>query len=122
MRKLILVAFAVLATVSACKQKPKEATKTEPPKISTRAELLQTLTKMQTEKRIMFGQHDATLYGHTWTNERGRCDVKDVCGDYPAVIGFDLGGIEIGDAKSLDFSKKIKTVSKLFYPHFILIE
>ena len=28
--------------------------------------------------------------------------LKSVCGDYPAVMGFELGGIEMGDEKSLD--------------------
>jgi hypothetical protein len=28
--------------------------------------------------------------------------VKETCGDFPAVMGFELGGIEMGDAKNLD--------------------
>ena len=34
--------------------------------------------------------------------ERDSSDVKNVCGDYPAIMGFDLGGIEMGDQKNLD--------------------
>lgn len=62
------------------------------------------------QKGIMFGHHDDTLYGIGWKNDDGRSDVKSVCGDYPAVISFDLGGIEIGDSGNLDkvYFKKIK--------------
>ena len=50
----------------------------------------------------MFGHQDDPFYGLTWEWERGRSDVKETCGDYPAVMGFDLGGIEMGDEKNLD--------------------
>ncbi len=39
---------------------------------------------------ILFGHHDANAYGHTWSGEAGRTDVKDVCGSHPAVIGCDF--------------------------------
>ena len=49
------------------------------------------------------------MYGVTWEGtyqgdgaELGRSDVLATVGDYPAVRGFDLGGIEMGDAKNLD--------------------
>ncbi|MBR1800222.1 MAG: beta-mannosidase [Bacteroidaceae bacterium] len=50
----------------------------------------------------MFGHQDDPFYGTSWEWERGRSDVLESCGDYPAVMGFDLGGIEVGDAKNLD--------------------
>jgi len=53
-------------------------------------------------KGYMMGHQDATFYGLTWEWEQGRCDVKETCGDYPAVMGFDLGGIEMCDKKNLD--------------------
>ncbi len=45
-------------------------------------------------KGIMFGHQDALAYGVGWRNEKGRSDVKDVVGDYPAVYGWELGNIE----------------------------
>lgn len=42
-------------------------------------------------KQIMFGHQDDLAYGVTWKREAGRSDVKDVCGTYPAVFGWDLG-------------------------------
>lgn len=57
----------------------------------------------QLQKRgYMFGHQDDPFYGLTWEWERGRSDVLEACGDYPAIMGFDLGGIEVGDEKNLD--------------------
>ena len=50
----------------------------------------------------MFGHHDDTVYGIGWEFDEGGSDVQKVCGDYPAVISFDLGEIELGGDKSLD--------------------
>lgn len=53
-------------------------------------------------KGYMFGHQDDTNYGSNWSYIDGRSDVKDVSGDYPAVIGFDLGHLELDDSKNLD--------------------
>lgn len=54
------------------------------------------------DKGIMFGHQDATLYGIGWKYESNRSDVKSVCGDYPAVYGWEIGDIELGNNMSLD--------------------
>lgn len=66
-----------------------------------RQELLQRLNTLLA-RGYMFGHQDDTFYGLGWAWERGRSDVLASCGDYPAVMGFDLGGIEVGDEKNLD--------------------
>ena len=58
--------------------------------------------KSSTERGVMFGHHDDTAYGIGWEFEEGRSDVQSVCGDYPAVISFDLGELELGGEASLD--------------------
>ena len=63
--------------------------------------LLANLKKVSS-RGFMFGHHDDTNYGIGWEGDEGRSDVKSVCGDYPAVISFDLGHIELGDTMSLD--------------------
>lgn len=50
----------------------------------------------------MFGHHDDTVYGIGWVGDSARSDVKSVCNDYPAVVGFDLGHLELGDSVNLD--------------------
>ncbi|MFM2360212.1 MAG: hypothetical protein RLY16_2205 [Bacteroidota bacterium] len=47
-----------------------------------------------TQKGCMFGHQDDLAYGVEWRYKEGRSDVKEVAGDYPAVYGWDLGGIE----------------------------
>ncbi|MDP3434764.1 MAG: glycosyl hydrolase, partial [Bacteroidota bacterium] len=48
------------------------------------------------------GHQDAFAYGTSWYAEEGRSDVKDVCGDHPAIFGWELGHLELGDKYSLD--------------------
>src|SRR5215204_4459036 len=54
------------------------------------------------KRGIMFGHQDALAYGVGWKYEKGRSDVKDVTGDYPAVYGWELGHLEIDHAVNLD--------------------
>jgi mannan endo-1,4-beta-mannosidase len=53
-------------------------------------------------KGVMYGHQDDLMYGYTWWYEKDRSDTKDFTGDYPAVAGFELGHIELGDERSLD--------------------
>ena len=69
---------------------------------STGAELLlERLARLQ-KKGYMFGHQDDTFYGLTWEWDYGRSDIYDTVGDFPAVMGFDLGGIEMDNDKNLD--------------------
>ena len=61
------------------------------------------------QKGYMMGHQDDPMYGVTWMGtyrgdsaELGRSDVLATVGDYPAVMGFDLGGIEYNEKKNLD--------------------
>ena len=70
--------------------------------LATKAKsLAQRLTTLR-ERGYMAGHQDDPFYGVTWEWEQGRSDVLETVGDYPAVMGFDLGGIEMGDEKNLD--------------------
>jgi len=46
--------------------------------------------KNQMDRSLLFGMQHATGYGVGWTNDDDRSDVKDVCGDFPAIYGEDL--------------------------------
>ena len=58
--------------------------------------------------KVMYGHQDDLSYGHSWkvedweNDDLERSDIKDVSGEYPSVIGFDLGGIELGNKENLD--------------------
>lgn len=54
------------------------------------------------ETGTMFGHQNSTLYGIGWSGDENRSDIKSVCGDNPAVYGWELGGIEFGWEENLD--------------------
>ena len=53
-------------------------------------------------KGILFGHQDDLAYGIDWKYIDGESDVKRVAGDYPALFGWELGGIELGHEVNLD--------------------
>ena len=55
-----------------------------------------------TQKGYLFGHQDDLAYGVNWKYEDGRSDIKDVVGDYPAVYGWDIAGLERNDANNID--------------------
>lgn len=64
--------------------------------------MLETLKSFPQKGQFMFGHHDDPVYGIGWDGDSNRSDVKSVCGDYPAVMSFDLGRMEIYGDKTLD--------------------
>ncbi|WP_126971764.1 glycoside hydrolase family 26 protein [Gynurincola endophyticus] len=50
----------------------------------------------------MVGHQDDLAYGVEWKYEYNRSDIKDLIGDYPAVLGWDIGGLELNSDKNLD--------------------
>lgn len=53
-------------------------------------------------KGVMFGHQDALAYGVGWKYIKGKSDVKDVTGAYPAVFGWDIAGIENDASVNID--------------------
>jgi mannan endo-1,4-beta-mannosidase len=51
---------------------------------------------------IMVGHQDALSYGISWKKDTDRSDIKDITGSHPAVFGWDIGGIELGQPVNLD--------------------
>lgn len=71
--------------------------------------LLNNLIALGDSGVYMFGHHDDTVYGIGWEADYEndstigtKSDVKSVCNDFPALLSFDLGHIELGDDKNLD--------------------
>ena len=87
--------------MAACGQQKAVVEKSQSEQLAERMQNLQ-------QHGYMMGHQDAPFYGVKWdgTNVGAEpsdsCDVLRTVGDYPAVMGFDLGGIEMGDAKNLD--------------------
>lgn len=96
-KSLIIVALAALSIVSCTKKQTNENEAAPTPAQS----LLARLDTLK-DKGYMYGHQDDPFYGITWEWERGRSDTKELVGDYPGVMGFEIGGIEVGDLKNLD--------------------
>lgn len=78
--------------------------------------LYQNLWKLL-DKGMMFGHQDDLGYGVTWRMEKGRSDVKETAGDYPAVFGWDIGGIEKDAEGSIDiisFREQTKFIEQVY--------
>lgn len=58
--------------------------------------------RMLQEKGIMVGHQDDPVYGTTWKWDEGKSDVLLTVGDYPAIMGFDLGKLELDSKENLD--------------------
>lgn len=95
MKKYFAIVVTVIAIVACTTQKQVEPEKTLAQQLFERLDSLR-------QKGIMFGHQDDPFYGLTWEYQTDSSDVKNVCGDWPAVMGFELGGIEMGDTKNLD--------------------
>jgi hypothetical protein len=53
-------------------------------------------------KGCLFGHQDDLAYGYGWKYVPGRSDIRDVTGDYPALYGWELGGLELDSSRNLD--------------------
>lgn len=97
---LLLCSLALLA---ACAPKSQKA-----PTASPKDVLVHTLFEMTEKGQIAYGHQDDLVYGHSWVVDDpendpiDRSDVKSVTGYFPMLVGFDLGGIELGNEANLD--------------------
>lgn len=106
MKKLSVItalALAVILLYSGCKVMKRQnidahsgATKVQ------HDNMLLSVMKDNVAKGIMIGHQDDLAYGIGWKFPNGKSDVYKVLGDYPAVFGWDLGGIENASAYNLD--------------------
>ena len=97
MNKLLFIVFAAFS--AACSDTP--PLPADPQATSETRALYRNLFRIADEG-VMFGHQDDALYGHDWKYEEGRSDVRECCGDYPAVFGWELGGLETGADRSID--------------------
>jgi mannan endo-1,4-beta-mannosidase len=58
--------------------------------------------KLLKGKGILFGHQDDLAYGVGWEYLEGESDVMRVAGDYPAMFGWELGGLELEHEVNLD--------------------
>ncbi|CAC9976269.1 glycoside hydrolase family 26 protein [Flavobacterium panici] len=63
--------------------------------------------KAISKEHILFGHQHALEYGHGWSNEPNKSDIKLVIGSHPAVVGIDFSGFS---GYSKEEIEKTKTV------------
>lgn len=63
--------------------------------------LYKNLSKL-TNRGTLFGHQDDLAYGVNWKYQKDRSDIKDVTGDYPAVYGWDIAGLERKSKNNID--------------------
>ena len=105
MKKTIAVLFATFLVGTGCSSKAQIIDKSSvlsDKNATTETKILYNNLAQLTQKGILFGHQDDLAYGVNWKYEAGRSDVKDVTGDYPAVYGWDLGGLERKSDKNID--------------------
>lgn len=95
MKKIMNGVLLIILMMNMASCGNKDVVKTGAEQLFDRLQLLQ-------KKGYMAGHQDDPFYGLEWEWDLGKSDVLATVGDYPAVMGFDLGGIEMGDAKNLD--------------------
>jgi len=94
-----LIIFISFISVQAC---------VKPGPENTREYVMNRLATAASRGEFYFGHQDSYFYGKYWVRPKTdnatpwKSDVRDVCGDFPAVLGCDLGGIEMRDAANLD--------------------
>ena len=99
MKRLLILTLLTLAACGTGNKKPMETPKDQ---------LVKRLFTLAENGQIAYGHQDDLAYGHAWRvedyqNDRlERSDVKEVCGQYPAMMGYELGGIELDADESLD--------------------
>lgn len=104
MKKQILLLAATLTAMVACNNTPETTNYACSDKEATEAtqHLYNTLHK-SASVGVLLGHQDDLAYGIGWSDEgTHKSDVEMVCGDYPALFGWDLGHLERGDDCNLD--------------------
>ena len=101
MKKIILSLAMAAAIVSCNSSKTVDDPLAESGRTQRTENLLANLREISANGYLV-GHQDDPVYGVGWVGDSCRSDVKSVCNDYPAVIGFDLGHLELGDSVNLD--------------------
>lgn len=119
-RKLAILIFywVALFTWASAQDNPIIKSGISDPKATKQTQALFDNLLTMSGKSILFGHQDALAYGVTWTGELNRSDIKDVCGVYPAMFGWDLGKLSkngvynIDSVSFIDMKRWIRQASK----------
>lgn len=95
-----IIACLILSCLFSCGKKKADDPMGDNGRTKRTENLLNNLKDITTQG-YLFGHQDATLYGEGWADDSARSDVEVVTGDMPALVGFEIGGIETGDSLNI---------------------
>ena len=110
-KAIIISGFVCLCSVAAAQDGP-----ADPQATPETRQLFARLMTLQ-EKGVMYGHQDDLMYGTTWWYRKDSSDVKAAVGDYPGVVGFELGEIETGRERSLDSVSFVQITEQVKFFH-----
>ena len=95
------VAFISVFILAACQVKAQQELPSHKKATKETVSLYNNLKRVAS-KGFLFGHQDDLAYGVNWKYKHGASDVKEAAGDYPAVYGWEIGGLEHDLPKNLD--------------------
>ena len=101
MRKAFILLCSVTTLFFSCQQKNKANDDLAETGRTKRTEALLHNLDSISQKGFLVGQQDATLYGVGWEGDSARSDIKSICSESPAVVGFEIGGVEKGSERNI---------------------
>ncbi len=100
MRSIAIICISLLVAAYAVAE-PLDRELSNPKATSEAKALYKNLGDLQ-GKAFLFGHQDSLAYGFDWEKLPNMSDVKVSSGAYPALYGWDLGRIELGEPANVD--------------------
>lgn len=103
-RQKFLIILVIAIAIISCNGKQNKVSYDELGEsgLTTRTEYLRDNLKSEISAGTIIGQLYGTLQGVGWVGDSARSDIKSICGDGPAALGYELQGIERGFKQNSD--------------------
>jgi len=102
MKTINCLVVLIFLSVSDCKSQVEIRVGVADPNATASTAKLLANMKALSQNGIMIGHQDDLAYGIGWKAPNGQSDVYRVCGDFPAVFGWDLAGLENNSKVNID--------------------
>lgn len=100
--KYYFIPFIAACLLTACGSGKATSEQMPADSLSPKQALAARLDSASASGRFFFGHQDHTAYGQRWAYAADYSDVRNVTGQYPGLMSWDLGLIELDSARNLD--------------------